>query len=128
MTGGRFCGTTAAFSMLLASLAGPAVAGTLHQVQIDGNRFYPPTLTVRVGDAVVWINKDPFPHTVTAESGEFDSRSIDPGRSWRHVFRKSGDFPYRCTLHTTMRGVLRVEPARRQPMPLDVPTERANPE
>jgi plastocyanin len=93
-----------------ATLAGAAAAdrARTHQVVIQGLLYVPETLTVRTGDVVVWINKDPFPHTVTA-TGAFDSGSIAPGKSWRYSAKQPGTHPYLCTLHTTMKGTLRVE-------------------
>jgi len=80
----------------------------MHEIAIQGLLYVPETLTVRPGDVVVWINKDPFPHTVTA-AGAFDSGSIAAGKSWRFTAKKAGTYPYLCTLHTTMKGTLRVE-------------------
>lgn len=80
----------------------------MHTVVIEGTSFEPQTLTVRSGD-IVWVNKDPFPHTVTAPSGGFDSKNIAPGKSWKYVARKTGVYPYTCTLHPTMKATLRVE-------------------
>lgn len=57
---------------------------------------------------MVWANRDPFPHTVTA-AGVFDSHSIATGSSWKYVARKAGDYAYICTLHPNMKGMLRVE-------------------
>ena len=79
-----------------------------HQVAMQGLLYVPETVTVRPGDVVVWTNKDPFPHTVTA-AGAFDSGPIAAGKSWRYTARKAGTFSYLCTLHTTMKGTLRVE-------------------
>jgi plastocyanin len=79
-----------------------------HQVAIQGLLYVPETLTVRPGDVVVWTNKDPFPHTVTA-AGAFDSGPIAAGKTWRFTVKKTGSYPYLCTLHTTMTGTLRVE-------------------
>ena len=62
-------------------------------------------MTVKAGDTVVWVNKDPFPHTATAQ-GVFDSKYIAAGKSWRFKARKAGEFPYICTLHPTMKGTL----------------------
>jgi len=95
---------------LAAAPAGAAAADPprTHEVVIQSLLYVPETLTVRPGDVVVWINKDPFPHTVTA-AGVFDSRSIAAGKSWRFTARKLGTHPYLCTLHTTMKGILRVE-------------------
>jgi plastocyanin len=57
---------------------------------------------------VVWVNKDPFPHTATAR-GNFDSGSIAAGRSWSLVAREPGDYAYICTLHPGMKGTLIVQ-------------------
>ena len=79
-----------------------------HTVTIEGTSFQPDRLTVSAGDTVVWINKDPFPHTATA-SGAFDSRSIAPDKSWTFRAVKKGDFDYVCTLHPTMKARLTVQ-------------------
>jgi plastocyanin len=80
-----------------------------HTVVIEGTTFAPASLTVASGDSVVWLNKDPFPHTATSKAGGFDSQVIAAGESWKYVAQKKGDFAYLCTLHTTMKGVLRVK-------------------
>jgi plastocyanin len=80
-----------------------------HQVLIDALRFDPQDLTVKAGDTVVWINHDPFPHTVTAVGKQFDSHEIASGRSWKYTARKAGVFAYSCTLHANMLGTLRVD-------------------
>jgi plastocyanin len=82
---------------------------TMHQVVIEAVRFDPQDLTVKVGDTIVWINHDPFPHTATAVGKQFDSHEIAAGRSWKYTARKAGVFAYACTLHPTMLGTLRVE-------------------
>jgi plastocyanin len=87
--------------------AAQAPAAT-HTVTIEGTRFQPSTLTVSAGDTVVWINKDPFPHTVTAARG-FDSKSIAADASWKYRATEVGEFPYTCTFHPNMKGTLRVE-------------------
>lgn len=82
--------------------------GHAHTVVIEGMRFSPQTLSVRRGDRITWINKDPFPHTVTAAGGKFDSRQIAAGGSWTYVARTAGDYDYACTLHVDMKGQLQV--------------------
>jgi len=86
-----------------------ATAATTHTVVIDGVIFTPTVLTVTVGDTVVWVNKDPFPHTVTSQPGGFDSPPIAPDQSWSYTTTKAGVFPYLCTLHPTMHATLTVE-------------------
>jgi len=101
----------AAFIGFVASRgSAPAFAAqrTTHTVVIDGLQYQPDTVTAKRGDTVVWINRDPFPHTVTAK-GLFDSHEIPEGKSWRYPARKAGEYVYGCILHPTMKGTLRVE-------------------
>ena len=102
--------------VLLATTAPPAgraaqpadrSAGRTHIVIIESMRFNPQTLTVQRGDRVTWINKDLFPHTVTAP-GKFDSHPIAAGGSWTYVARKAGEYDYVCSLHVTMKGKIEV--------------------
>jgi plastocyanin len=86
---------------------GRAAPGS-HTIVIEGSAFVPDTLTVKRGDTVVWQNKDPFPHTVTAK-GAFDSREIAANRSWKYTPHKAGEFAYVCTLHPNMKGTIKVE-------------------
>jgi plastocyanin len=87
--------------------AAPAPRPATHTVIVEATSFQPDTLAVRAGDTVVWLNKDPFPHTAT--SSAFDSKVILPEASWKYTPRTRGDFMYVCTLHPTMKGRLRVE-------------------
>src|SRR2546423_11503733 len=80
--------------------------GATHTVVMEGVAFKPEALTVKPGDTVVWVNKDLFPHTVTAQDRSFDSREIAADKSWQLAAKKSGTFPYVCTLHPTMKGTL----------------------
>jgi plastocyanin len=77
-------------------------------VTIDSLAFQPRTLTVKVGDAIVWVNKDPVPHTVTSAGG-FDSHDIAAGKSWRYTAAKKGDFQYTCAYHPNMTGTVKVQ-------------------
>ena len=79
-----------------------------HTVTIDATSYGPKTLTVSVGDTIVWVNKDMFPHTVTARTGSFDSGDIAAGKSWTHTVKAEGLFAYFCTYHPTMKGTLRI--------------------
>ena len=90
------------------AIAADAVKPVTHTVAIDGTRYVPDALTVKRGDTVAWVNKDPFPHTVTAK-GAFDSRDIGAGKSWKFTPRTAGDYAYTCTLHPNMKGMLKVE-------------------
>jgi plastocyanin len=92
---------------ITAAAAGPKF--TTHTLVIEAMRFDPQEVTVKVGDTVVWVNHDPFPHTVTAAGRQFDSREIAAQRSWKYTASKPGIFAYACSLHPAMSGTLRVE-------------------
>ena len=94
---------------LTGSMGIAAEQPVVHTVIIEGVAFTPQTLTVHRGDTIVWTNKDPFPHTVTARNRQFDSRVLAADHSWKYTARKKGEFPYFCMLHQTMTGVLIVK-------------------
>jgi plastocyanin len=79
-----------------------------HLIAMDGVKFDPAAVTVQRGDSVVWTNKDPFPHTATAQ-GVFDSKEIAPGKSFKWTARKAGSYEYVCTLHPGMKGSITVK-------------------
>ena len=81
---------------------------TAHTVIIEGLSFKPQVLVVHRGDRITWINRDPFPHTVTSTTGKFDSHEIAADGSWTYVARKGGEYDYVCTLHLTMKGKIEV--------------------
>lgn len=102
----RWCALVLVIGMCAAAEA--AHMPVTRTVAIDGVAYEPADLTVHVGDSVVWNNKDPFPHTVTAKGGAFDSKQLDAGGKWTYRAQKKGDYPYICTLHPTMAGTLHV--------------------
>jgi plastocyanin len=65
--------------------------------------------TVSVGDTVTVTNDDSVGHTWTAEGGEFDSGTIDPGASFDFTFETEGVFEYVCSIHPQMSGSITVE-------------------
>lgn len=77
------------------------------EVVIRVMKFNPPTVEVNKGDVVEWKNDDLTPHTATSAS--FDSTSIQPEKSWRHMFSEEGQFPYACTFHPDMKAVVIVK-------------------
>ncbi len=107
----RWLAFAAALGLFLCGLVAAADAPTSasHTVTIEGASFQPKVLMVKVGDSIMWVNKDPFPHTVASRAGDFDSGEIQPGKSWNYTPQKKGTFPYICTLHPTMKATLRVQ-------------------
>lgn len=100
------------FGVALLALAAPvgppgaAAKPKTRTVVLRGMNFLPATVTVNVGDTVIWKNEDVVPHTATARNKSFDSGNIDPGGSWSYVANKKGTFPYVCAYHPNSRGRL----------------------
>lgn len=82
--------------------------------------FNPPTITVRVGQQVVWRNNDAVPHTTTSGSCSgntctptpgWDSGTLNQGQSFSHTFDTVGTFSYFCRIHgAAMQGTVVVTP------------------
>jgi plastocyanin len=104
-------GTVLAGAVLVgsATAAAPVAEPGSHTVTIENMQFTPAHVSVHRGDRIVWVNKDLFPHTVTADDKAFDSGPIDAGSSWTHVAAKAGEYAYSCTLHPTMKATLTVK-------------------
>jgi len=78
-------------------------------VRMAGTRFEPPTLTIRVGDTVRWLNDDALPHTVSARDGSWDSGNLAPGASFERTFDSAGSYAYLCRYHPGMVGTIEVQ-------------------
>ena len=78
-------------------------------VTIRDFAFDPPTVQIRTGQAVAWTNKDPIPHTATADDKAFDSGNLNTDQSYSFTFDKPGTFPYICTYHPYMKGTVTVQ-------------------
>jgi plastocyanin len=72
--------------------------------------YAPPSITIHVGDTIIWSNDAAnFPHTVTSDSGAFDSGMVTPGATWAFTFTTAGTFTYHCTPHPWMKGTVVVQ-------------------
>jgi plastocyanin len=88
------------------------VTTPVSHVSIQSIQFSPARLEIKKGEVVEWKNDDLIPHTAT--SPEFDSGALKSGQSWRHTFTKAGEFPYICTFHPQMKGVVIVKETLRR--------------
>ncbi len=94
--------------MCFAQLACGSDTPKIHIVTLDRTSYSPTVLTASVGDTVVWRNSDFLVHTVTSESGGFDSGDIAQKDTWGQTLTQKGEFPYVCIYHLPMKGKLRV--------------------
>ena|SRR5215831_6262207 len=86
----------------------PARAATV-EVTIDKLVFTPAEVTAKVGDTVVWTNKDILAHTATAKNGAWNV-VIAPKQDGKLVAKQAGTFDYFCKYHPNMKGRLTVTP------------------
>jgi plastocyanin len=92
-----------------ASSAPAAVSSNQAAVSISGFAFSSPTLTVAKGTTVTWTNNDSPTHTVTSDSGVWDSGNLSPGKSFSFTFNQVGTFPYHCNIHSSMTAKIIVQ-------------------
>jgi len=75
-------------------------------IKQSGMTFEPPTVSVRPGQSVTFVNDDPFGHNVYSltPGGEFDIGLQAPGESSIVPFARAGTFDVRCRIHPKMRA------------------------
>jgi plastocyanin len=102
-----------AFIVALTALSMPmppaSAAPRTHTVVIDQMKFGAVPANLRVGDRIVWVNKDMFRHTATAKDKSFDV-DLQPGAKGVSVVRKAGAISVICRYHPGMRAMMKVKP------------------
>ncbi len=90
----------------------PVPAPAADTVIIKGFAFSPSTLTVKAGTTVTWTNQDSVPHSVVADTGApvtFASGTVSSGGSYTFTFAQAGSYPYHCSIHPSMKGMIVVQ-------------------
>jgi plastocyanin len=103
--------SAAAFGLNPAAATAPIKkAPTKAAVPIKDNAYMPQTLTVKLGEAVVWTNMDKDPHTVTTTRAPvaFDSGVFKKGQSFSYTFTTPGTYTYYCAVHPDMVAEVKV--------------------
>ncbi len=107
--------------LVLAACGGSPAATTTTPIQstvdidIEDDAFAKPAITMPVGTTVRWTNLDYGAHTVTSDTGLFDSSALSPAEgelinaSFSYTFTEPGTFNYHCSIHPDMTGVIIVE-------------------
>jgi plastocyanin len=107
---GRGVRATLAVVLVLASLASGQALAADAQVKIANFTFDPPTLTVKAGTIVTWVNADDIPHVVSEKDGKFRSPALDTDDRFSQVFSTAGTVEYFCAIHPHMMGKIVVTP------------------
>ena len=104
---------------LLLTISGAGAAPPIQRIIIETFfPYYSPTLVhIKPGIAITWENPTSNLHTITHdgcktnETCAFDSGPIGPHQTFTIQHLPPGYYPYHCTFHPVMRGVLVVEEA-----------------
>jgi len=75
-------------------------------VDIEDFCFSPTIVRVGVGDAVTFTNVDPFPHSVLGANATWGDYAGFKKKSVTYRFSEPGVYPYVCTYHVGMLGVV----------------------
>ena len=91
---------------------GVSAGGEAASVVIKSFKFTPAELKVKKGTTVTWRNEDSAPHTVestTADNKVLESEQLDQDDTFTFTFDQTGEFSYKCGLHSSMRAKVIVE-------------------
>lgn len=76
-------------------------------VTVIDNKYEPAQVEVKPGQAVRWVFSGAMEHDVVAADGSFVSELQTSGE-YVHVFDEAGEFPYDCSIHPEMTGIVSV--------------------
>jgi Copper binding proteins, plastocyanin/azurin family len=79
-------------------------------VSMGSGSFGPANVDVLVGDNVVWRNNSTKTHNIEFDTEGFNSGRVPPRGGANHAFPVAGVYPYICTIHDGMTGVVGVYP------------------
>ncbi len=84
----------------------------IYKIDITNFAFSPQTLSIEVGDKVVWTNTATDIHRVVWDNGTFSSSdNLDIFQTYEVFMTTSGTFSYFCGIHSSMTGSITVNPA-----------------
>ena len=88
----------------LGAISTPCLADTVVIDQL-GKKFSQTEITVKTGDIVTFVNKDPITHNVYSQSpgNTFDVKTQKSGASSDVKFDTVGDADVQCAIHPSMK-------------------------
>ena len=100
----RFVFAAALAATLMLTSAGFAQATTVVKAT-STQKWNPAKTSISKGVKVVWKNPTTTTHTVTAYSKNWSKNvTLSPGATTSFVFKNTGTFKFRCTIHSTLVG------------------------
>ena len=89
---------------------GAAVVDNKNKIEIKDFAFNPPTITVKSGETITWINRDEEPHTIVSVEKQFKkSLALDTDQQYTVTAGTPGTYSYFCSVHPKMTGTIIVE-------------------
>ena len=80
-----------------------------NRIEIKDFAFNPPTLTVKSGEKVTWINRDEEPHTIVSVEKQFKkSTALDTDQEFTITAGAPGTYNYFCSVHPKMTGTIEI--------------------
>ena len=103
-------------SMTAAFLAGGVAAcvtvalAAEHTIGQKGKVFSKTDISIKAGDALVFVNDDTIAHNVMSmdPDNKFNLGSLKPGSSTPVTFKTAGDFQVICAIHPSMKMRVKV--------------------
>jgi plastocyanin len=98
-----------ASAALLVGCSKPAPAPKPQSITVvmDQMAFKPTTIEARVGDTLVWVNKDILQHSATASDASFDV-DLPAGKTGSSVLTHAGTLKVTCKYHPGMTAQVHV--------------------
>lgn len=89
----------------------PAVSDDIDSIviHISDFAFQPKERRIQVGTKVIWKNDDRVGHTVTSDTGAFESKLLGKDETFEFTFNQIGVFTYHCRPHPNMKATIIVE-------------------
>lgn len=105
-----------------ASAAPAATSPLVQEVRLTDEGFVPPTLRVREGEEVTWVNASATTQTLLGEEGSWDSGPLQPGERFSLVLRLRGTFRYATSDGVAEGQLVVAAPAAAEPAAPERPT------
>ncbi|MEP2978210.1 MAG: cupredoxin domain-containing protein [Lentilitoribacter sp.] len=79
-----------------------------HDVTIKAFKFDPEHIQVKVGDTIMWTNKDLAPHTATADEFGWDTETLTKDQTKEITVTTGMEKSYFCAFHPHMKGSIEI--------------------
>jgi cytochrome c peroxidase len=90
----------------LLAMAGAVVRAASVTIDQSGQQFSERSVTLHVGDSIVFANRDDVTHNVNIINEDDDATDLGlqkPGETLTYKFDKEGRFQARCSIHPGMK-------------------------